>query len=301
MIVVVISLGLLYVSMSIDAGGAPRVVGTPSYHGHPMTIVPSSQLKAAEATTGPLGCPLPTDQCYFSYNWAGYAVLGAPGSVTQVTGSWVVPTVVGSHGQYCPDGQRTWDSTAVWIGIDGATDPTVEQTGTSSDCFYGQVDYYPWFEYYPAEAEEPIPTADFILPGDHMTASVDFEGLNATGIPTFQTTLTDLTQKWTFSSPVTAVVGALQESAEWIEESPYYMGFLGLTDVSLVTFSDATATVGGTTGSFASFGPNVIWILSVDYQFPYATPPTLYYAKALPLRPEWGGSAFSLEWLSSGP
>src|SRR5467141_4046937 len=80
-------------------------------------------------------------------NWAGYVAatdLSVPlkHSVTDVRGSWRVPTVVSS---------RTQDTaSAIWVGIDGNSDRTVEQIGTEQDWTTGAPVYYAWFEMYPA-------------------------------------------------------------------------------------------------------------------------------------------------------
>src|SRR5215472_3488086 len=64
-----------------------------------------------------------------SSNWSGYAVTGAKGSVSDVTGSWIVPTMDCST---TPTGYS-----AMWVGIDGYSSNTVEQIGTESDCVNG--------------------------------------------------------------------------------------------------------------------------------------------------------------------
>src|SRR5512136_886448 len=77
-----------------------------------------------------------------SLNWAGYAVTAAAGTMSDVTGSWVVPAIQGtclSTNQY----------SSFWIGIDGFNPNTVEQTGTDSDCRSGAPAYYAWYEFYP--------------------------------------------------------------------------------------------------------------------------------------------------------
>ena len=73
-----------------------------------------------------------------STNWSGYAVTG--GTFTDVKGSWVVPTVTSS-------GTNSYSST--WVGIDGFSSSTVEQTGTDSDFVNGHAQYYAWYEMYP--------------------------------------------------------------------------------------------------------------------------------------------------------
>jgi hypothetical protein len=55
-----------------------------------------------------------------SNNWGGYAVTGK--AFTDAKGSWVVPKA---------NCTKTPDSYAViWVGFDGYSSPTVEQTGT---------------------------------------------------------------------------------------------------------------------------------------------------------------------------
>src|SRR5581483_7426596 len=57
-----------------------------------------------------------------STNWSGYAVAG---------------------GRYT----TVWSS--FWIGLDGDTSNTVEQTGTEADCSSGRAVYSAWYEMYP--------------------------------------------------------------------------------------------------------------------------------------------------------
>src|SRR5215467_10329831 len=75
------------------------------------------------------------DSLATSTNWSGYAVTGA--NVTDVQGSWIVPTVL------CPGGSQY---SSFWVGIDGFNSGSVEQTGTDSDCQNGVPTYYAWFE-----------------------------------------------------------------------------------------------------------------------------------------------------------
>src|SRR5438105_3519625 len=76
-----------------------------------------------------------------STNWAGYAVTGAAGSVSNVRGSWIVPAAT------CAAGETSYSS--FWVGIDGFNSGSVEQTGTDSDCRNGVPTYYAWTEFYP--------------------------------------------------------------------------------------------------------------------------------------------------------
>jgi hypothetical protein len=51
-----------------------------------------------------------------SSNWSGYADTGAKGSVSDVTGSWIVPTTMNCA--TTPTGYS-----AMWVGIDGSPPP----------------------------------------------------------------------------------------------------------------------------------------------------------------------------------
>jgi hypothetical protein len=94
-----------------------------------------------------------------------------------VSASWVQPSVT------C---KPSATYSAFWVGLDGATDKTVEQTGTEADCAEGSPRYYGWYEMYPAFPRNySVP----VVPGDHMSASV-----TATTATSFMLTLTDATQ-----------------------------------------------------------------------------------------------------------
>jgi hypothetical protein len=289
----------------------------------PVPLPPATSDVVSSSATNSI-CPLSGSQCLASYNWGGYAVCtygcpgaAASGSVTEVEGTWTVPAIVGSYGGYgnfgssgtqCPDSENTWFDQADWVGIDGFSDGTVEQTGTSSDCYYGQVYYYAWYEFYPA-ASATI-TSITVQPGNIMTAEVSYlpSGL-------FTTTITDVSTHQSYTSPATAVPGAELGSAEWIAESAAYsvcpvcLGFLALTQTSPVQFSHATATIGGVTRSISGWGNADYWLLMINLNFGtnqengVATPSTetLANAKADPSPLGGGGSSFNVDWLSSGP
>ncbi len=264
---------------------------------------------ATAAANAPVFCPEPSSQCLASYNWAGYAICAEPqsdcsafeavqGSVTYVTGSWTVPRITTAYGygsQSCSDQENTWYDAATWIGIDGLFSNTVEQTGTSSDCFYGQTSYYAWYEFYPA-ASSPVDIT--VNPGDSITASVTCTV--ASGGANCITTISDLSNGQSFTSPLTFVPGALLDSAEWIEESAYYNGFLALTPVTPATFTNAAATIGGSTKQLSNWGSQVYWLVMVTYDFPYV--PTYQQSSMVKAEPSLvRGGSFTSTWYSSGP
>lgn len=264
------------------------VLPGPKHVAHPM--IPAPQPTGYSSQSAIVGCPEPAAQCAASYNWGGYAVTAATNTVTVVQATWKVPAISGASGTTCPDSDTTWYDAAVWIGIDGYSSSTVEQTGTSSDCYYGQTNYYAWYEFYPAGS---VNTGLTISPGDKMSATVSYSG----GL--FTATIKDTTTGKSFTSPATAVSGALRNSAEWIEESAYYNGFLALTHVGTVSFSAATVTISGVTHPISGWGANVIWMLMIDYNWPSVS--TLAYAKAEPSALNSGGNGFTSKWLSNGP
>ena len=146
-----------------------------------------------------------------SLDWAGYAVTGAV--VTTVSGSWVQPAAT------CPGNKAT--ESAFWVGIDGfaATDPTVQQIGTDSDCLKGTkknpggASYYAWYEMYPGSIVILPPGSYPLAAGDAMSASVTLLGAS------YQLVLTDAGH-WTFSTLQVAPITPLDASAEWIVEAP---------------------------------------------------------------------------------
>jgi hypothetical protein len=247
--------GLLLVSMALVSG---------------LTVAGS-----AAASSVPSSAPLP----FFvtnvqSTNWAGYAVTGAAHSVTRVSGSWVEPTVVGS----CPSGARY---SSFWIGIDGYSSSTVEQTGTDVDCTGGHASYYAWYEFYPAGSVSIGSVA--VSDGDHISASVSFS-------TSFTVKLTDVTSGKSFSI-TKSVSGAQRSSAEWIAESPEICSstckLASLTDFGTVHFSNGRATVSGTSGAIGSFS-------SVDKITMTNSGGTI--TRASPSALNTAGTSFSIRW-----
>src|SRR5262249_31133359 len=104
-----------------------------------------------------------------SLNWSGYAV--STPDVTSVTATFTVPEVgpPGSIGGVTPD-------VSAWVGIDGYTSGTVEQTGIAGnwDDKTGTATYFAWWEMYPRAAS--VIKKMTISAGDSITASVTYNG-----------------------------------------------------------------------------------------------------------------------------
>jgi hypothetical protein len=234
------------------------------------------------------------DGSYQSVNWSGYAVTGATGSVTQALATWKVPTVT------CGKGETSYS--ADWVGIDGFTSTTVEQTGTDSDCHGGTATYYAWYEFYPKPSKNIGSIA--VHPGDNIGAEVIYNtktGLFTDGIRDFTTGTQFVTSS--------AVSGAQRTSAEYIVEAPETCILIKCSLTSLSNFGtvgfgqDATkitvkvncaATINDVTGPIGSFGSAVQEITMVSQS-------NSAVVKAQPSALSTDGTSFSLTWMNAGP
>jgi hypothetical protein len=157
-----------------------------------------------------------------STNWSGYAADG--GTYTSVSASWVEPTGT------CTSATRY---SSFWVGLDGYSSTSVEQTGTDTDCVNGKPQYYGWYEMY------PNPSYNFgstVKAGDTITASVVYEGSNQ-----YKLTLADTTRGWSTSTTKT-LASAPRSSAEVIIEAPCCTGsggILPLADFGTVHVSNS--------------------------------------------------------------
>jgi len=163
-----------------------------------------------------------------STNWSGYAATGGNGAFKSVSASWTEPKATCNGTKYA----------AFWVGLDGFTSDSVEQTGSDSDCDGKTPDYYGWYEMYPAD---PVYYTNPVKPGDAMSASVTFSGTD-----TYTLVLKDTTQGWTQTQAINES-GFDRSSAEVITEAPCCTnsgGILPLADFGKVTYgsSDANGT-----------------------------------------------------------
>ena len=160
-----------------------------------------------------------------STNWSGYAA--TTGTYTSISASWTQPAGTCSRGdQYA----------AFWVGLDGYSSSTVEQTGSEVDCSGRTPQYYAWYEMYPGPSEDYSYT---VKAGDHFTATV-----TALGGDNFSLQIADSTQRWSQDTKATLDQTPALSSAEAIVEAPcctYGGGALPLTDFGTANFSGATA------------------------------------------------------------
>ncbi|MGC8600765.1 MAG: G1 family glutamic endopeptidase [Nitrososphaeria archaeon] len=221
----------------------------------------------------------------YALNWAGYADVVHSGSVTYVNASWIVPSVSPSQGL---------KFVAIWVGIDGFNDSTVEQTGILAETYGGKVYYSAWYEFYPA-ASVSAPSSDVVKAGDLIVAWVQYNP----GSNTFTTVLRDVTEGWTFSSPATSVPNAYRSSAEWIVERPA----IGNSLTQLANFNTAYfgpqftgmlktdyAIINGNLGHMGSSGFNLTSITMVNMKGQILAAPSTVYHK----------TSFYVTWYASG-
>jgi Peptidase A4 family len=213
------------------------------------------------------GTPWP----YPSSNWSGYSIDTAAHAVTDVKGSWTVPTVTVS-------GKGT-DYASSWVGIDGDISNTVEQIGTDADQVNGKPVYYAWYEMYPAypvylDGQPGGPPNLAIHPGDKITAEVSYNG--SAFVLSIQATYANGTTA--SYSTTQKLASAQQSSAEWIMEaqSPG-----SLTHFGSETFTGAQATINGKTGTIGAFlqGDSSTVVYQIDIATPnHKTNSYTYYA-----------------------
>jgi hypothetical protein len=158
-----------------------------------------------------------------STNWAGYAVAGF-GPYTTISASWTQPAVDCTK---TPKGYSVF-----WVGLDGDTSKTVEQTGSEANCVSGGARYAGWYEMFP---RRPVISSNPVAPGDSFTASVSS---GAKGH--FQLTLTDSTKGWTVTT-AQKKKSAKRASAEVIAEAlSTRKGVLPLADFTTISFAGAS-------------------------------------------------------------
>jgi hypothetical protein len=177
----------VFVGSTVIASPPAGAQAPPLVPGAPMQLAPPGS-RAEPATTVESG------------NWSGYAVKGS--TYTHVATTVVVPKLT------CTS---TDASAATWVGLDGYSNKTVEQTGIATQCQGGAPAYSAWYETYP---NPPVYYSNPVVPGDVMKESV-----TATTGDSFTLALSDVTQGWSRTT-TQRVAAAKRASAEVIVEAP---------------------------------------------------------------------------------
>jgi hypothetical protein len=183
-----------------------------------------------------------------STNWSGYADISD--TYQSVTGTWQEPTATctnsggggGLLGDLLGDGGGSAAYASFWVGLDGYSSSSVEQTGTDADCTSsGQPSYYAWYEMFPAGSVDLSTSSYPVTPGDTMTGTV-----TSNNAGDFVLTLHDAHYGWTYTFDGQNS-NLARSSAEWVAEAPsvcplLFCSPLTLADYGTVTFSNASAT-----------------------------------------------------------
>jgi hypothetical protein len=256
------SFALLCVS-GVSAGAGPRSLFRSSHQ--------APSLRNADALA-----PGPGTGSVYATNWSGYADTGGP--YTAVSGSWVEPSV------RC--GKAKLGFAAFWVGIDGYSSQTVEQTGSEAVCEGTQTTYDAFYELYPAASVVLDSSTYPVVPGDTLTADI------SAGSGSEFTISLSSSRGWTFTTTESAP-SAVESSAEWIAEAPSLCILtkclvLPLADFGTVDFTDASATSGGSPGSISTY-PDERIVMAKKAKIIRANPSSL----------SSGGTSFSDTWAHS--
>jgi hypothetical protein len=249
---------------------------------------PSAGTMTSSAQDPPASAVTVTDQ--EDSNWAGYVVASSATTKTSfssVSGSWTQPAAD------CGAGFPS--HSAFWVGLGGYSGEHLEQTGTSADCSTsGQAVYSVWYELVPAAQVAVNMT---VQPGDRLSAHVAVSGDTVTVSISDLTRHTTVSKRLQMSSPTVS-------SAEWIAEAPSRClssssqdcHILSLADFGSVTFTGASVSAGGRTGSITS-GLGQVSALTLK------APPgfgrlyaTAAQADASPGALSGNGSSFTVNW-----
>jgi hypothetical protein len=239
----------LVLLLAVSPAVAQLSIGTRSYA---QTITPRRHRPrvVAPGTRPPYYDPLRHVTVSYNTIWTGYAVTGS--EFTYVQGSWIV------HSVDCTKTPNT--DSSEWVGIDGWSSNTVEQTGTDADCNGTTPFYYVWYEFYPLNT---VVIRDVsIAAGDKFSAWVSYDSDEK-----YTVSITNETTNQTFSKEVkfNGADGSgapPRNSAEWIEE----MDGNELSDFDVDPFGERftaisdganSATDSSTTGVIADFGDAV--------------------------------------------
>ena len=156
-----------------------------------------------------------------STNWAGEAATGSNGAFTSVSTTFVQPKVTCSSGD---------TYSAFWVGLDGYSSDSVEQTGTEADCDGKTAEYSAWYEMYPAD---PVTYSNTVKAGDTIVETVSYTSSNK-----YTLYLDDETQGWSKSTSKSGSYD--RSSAEVIAEAPYDGEVLPLANFGTVSFTSST-------------------------------------------------------------
>jgi len=188
--------------------------------------------------------------------WAGYAVAGHAGTVTQVAGSWVQPTM----GCNLTKSSKSGVQFSTWVGLDGlwSTNPYIEQIGTEAVCSPGgATSYGAWYEFgngvYPGSVAITTITPH---PADVFSGTVVYNSATSN----FTMSLTDLTtlasfsitQPWSSATESSAEC-ILEQTQPYLASEFWFVGQAGFGSMHTGVTNTCDASVRSALSPFSSF------------------------------------------------
>lgn len=229
----------------------------------------------------------------YSFNWSGYAANSTVDSVTLVKASWIQPAIV------CNSTANALQCTVFWVGMDGAQDSTVEQTGTYGYCAKGSStpQYAAWYEFYPAQSIITVPMT--VTPGDIFRGVVSFSSV--TGKVTVSLKDMNSTAHFSKTNPNGFIFD--RSSGECITETPTVSGKFALLanfgtmewgkDYTMLKRT-CSVTINGVSKPIGDYGSDTWQIYLCSY-------PSCDTIMAQPSSISQDGTSFTLAWENQGP
>jgi hypothetical protein len=224
--------------------GGPIQYAPQLAHLAPKTHLPEKESAHADAPPG----------TYYSGNWAGYVdIAHAYKPFTYIGATFAMPVLSASEKSACvtaaEDDSYGQSETAYWVGFDGWSNGTVEQTGTATYCLSnGTVGIYAWYEMYPASPD--VFTFTGVNPGDKIVVTVTYSGSDK-----YDLYLHDVTNGGHFNAVTSGK--DVRGSAEVITEDPGGgpAGGWYLADYGVVNYTGSFVKGAGVTGTMNSSSP----------------------------------------------
>lgn len=173
--------------------------------------------------------------------WAGYAANAKGGDqATFVNATWTVPKTE------CQPNEKS--AVAVWVGLGGVSEGSIEQMGTRNDCVNGASSYAAWYELYPQQKNTVILPGFNVNPGERVSASVRYTN----NTKNFEFLIENGNETWYYS---TSYTNSSVSSAEWVVEAPAYLNGsrFSMSNFSSISFTRSFATIGNHTSTILGF------------------------------------------------
>jgi len=183
-----------------------------------------------------------------SDNWSGYvAVACGSCKLRYVTATWRQPAI-----SCAKTPENAW--AYFWVGLDGWTSGSIEQTGTSGACNGGKPSYFAWYDMYP---DNPAVLGSVpVRPGDLITASVYWNASTGRWYLTVSNRTTGASATAKQRCPASFQCG--NASAEVVAEAPGGAPrTLPLADFGTVTYT--TIAITSRNGTHGAMTDNSLW------------------------------------------